>query len=76
MFRFPRPWDWDWTSAGPDLPADRKNLFPPARLLDFSVQLRRCRMIKSQWEIGNLRQAARMTADLVQALPSRVETRV
>jgi Xaa-Pro dipeptidase len=47
-----------------------EKLFPLARLLDFSVQLRRCRMIKSAWEIENLRQAARMTIDLVQAVPS------
>jgi Xaa-Pro dipeptidase len=45
-------------------------IFPSAHLLDFSVQLRRCRMIKSEWEIENLRQAAQMTADLVRAVPS------
>ena len=47
-----------------------EKLFPAARLLDFSIQLRRCRMIKSAWEIENLRQAAGMTADLVQAVPA------
>jgi Xaa-Pro dipeptidase len=46
-----------------------EKLFPAAGLLDFSIQLRRCRMIKSPWEIENLRQAARMTAALVQTVP-------
>jgi Xaa-Pro dipeptidase len=50
-----------------------EKLFPSAHLLDFSVQLRRCRMIKSAWEIENLRQAARMTADLALAVPSHLE---
>jgi Xaa-Pro dipeptidase len=50
-----------------------EKLFPAAHLLDFSVQLRRCRMIKSAWEIENLRQAAQMTADLVRALPSQLK---
>ena len=36
-----------------------ETLFPAVRLLDLSIQLRRCRMIKSSWEIENLRQAAR-----------------
>jgi hypothetical protein len=46
-----------------------EKLFPQAGLLDFNIQLRRCRMIKSPWEIENLRQAAGMTAALVQAVP-------
>ena len=46
-----------------------ETLFPAVRLLDLSIQLRRCRMIKSSWEIENLRQAARMTAALVRAVP-------
>ncbi len=50
-----------------------EKLFPTAHLLDFSVQLRRCRMIKSAWEIENLKQAAQMMADLVRAVPSQLK---
>ena len=53
-----------------------ETLFPAVRLLDLSIQLRRCRMIKSSWEIENLRKAAKMTADLVQAVPSLLEPRL
>lgn len=50
-----------------------ESLFPEVRLLDLSIQLRRCRMIKSSWEIENLRKAAKMTADLVQAVPAQLK---
>jgi Xaa-Pro dipeptidase len=53
-----------------------ETLFPAVRLLDLSIQLRRCRMIKSSWEIENLRQAAKMTADLVEAVPSLLKPRL
>ena len=53
-----------------------ETLFPAVPLLDISIQLRRCRMIKSSWEIENLRQAAKMTADLVQAVPSLLKPRL
>ncbi len=50
-----------------------ESIFPEVRLLDLSIQLRRCRMIKSSWEIENLRKAAKMTADLVQAVPAQLK---
>jgi Xaa-Pro aminopeptidase len=53
-----------------------ETLFPAARLLDLTIQLRRCRMVKSSWEIENLRQAAKMTADLVRAVPSLLNPRL
>ncbi|MBI5586615.1 MAG: aminopeptidase P family protein [Deltaproteobacteria bacterium] len=42
-----------------------QNIFPSARLLDASIALRRCRMIKSEWEIENLVRAADVAAGLM-----------
>ncbi|MCU0580634.1 MAG: Xaa-Pro peptidase family protein [Desulfobacterota bacterium] len=45
------------------------HIFPNSRLLDASSTLRRCRMIKSPWEIDNLTRAADLTAGLMARVP-------
>lgn len=45
------------------------NIFPDSRLLDASLPLRRCRMIKSPWEIENLLRAAAMAAGMMRQVP-------
>ena len=46
-----------------------QNIFPDSRLLDASSTLRRCRMIKSPWEIENLERAAVMAAGMIGRVP-------
>lgn len=46
-----------------------KKLFPSSRILDVSPAVRRCRMIKSSWEIDNLAKAGEMCARMIKEVP-------
>lgn len=46
-----------------------RNIFSSTQTLDVSTLLRRCRMIKSPWEINNLSRAAAMAARMIEAVP-------
>lgn len=46
-----------------------KDLYPGSRILDVSSAVRRCRMIKSSWEIENIVRAGEMCARMIQEVP-------
>jgi Xaa-Pro dipeptidase len=46
-----------------------QNIFDAARLLDASILIRKCRMIKSPWEIENMTRSAQMMTDMVLEVP-------
>ncbi len=46
-----------------------KNIFKKSRILDASILIRKCRMIKSPWEIDNMHQAAQIMDRMIRAVP-------
>ncbi|MBN1103307.1 MAG: aminopeptidase P family protein [Deltaproteobacteria bacterium] len=47
-----------------------QRLYPSSRILDVSAWVRRCRMIKSAWEIENLVAAGEMVARMIEEVPA------
>jgi Xaa-Pro dipeptidase len=46
-----------------------RNIFNNAQILDVSILIRKCRMIKSDWEIENLMRSSQMMTDMVMEVP-------
>jgi Xaa-Pro dipeptidase len=46
-----------------------KSIFKKSRILDASILVRKCRMVKSPWEIENITRAARMLQKMVLEVP-------
>jgi Xaa-Pro aminopeptidase len=47
-----------------------RSLYPSARFLDAGNAVRRCRMVKSAWEIENVARAGEMYARMIQEIPA------
>ncbi|MEW6665930.1 MAG: Xaa-Pro peptidase family protein [Thermodesulfobacteriota bacterium] len=59
----------EWDILPVQLYMQVRSLYPSSRILDASNTLRRCRMIKSPWEIENLARAGEMCAGLMGEVP-------